>query len=172
MADAFIGEIRMFGGNYAPVNWALCNGQLIPISQNTALFSILGTMYGGNGTSTFALPNLQGRAPVMAGQGPGLTPRSVGETGGSSAVTLNSTQLPVHNHTIPSTTNAGTDQSPNQEMFGSAGRGRPPIYSSTLPTVQMLPTGPAGGNSPHNNLQPYLAVTFIICQFGIYPPRN
>lgn len=176
MSDAYIGEVRMFGGNYAPKNWALCNGQLLAISSNTALFSILGTTYGGDGRTTFALPNLQGSAPMSSGQGPGLSPRDLGEVGGSGAVELNRATLPAHPHFFQgeeveatNTAPTGNDVATNRSIVayttpGAAGLQTAPMSAAAI--------GLAGGNQPHNNLQPYLAVCFIICTAGIFPPRN
>lgn len=172
MSESFIGEIRMFGGNFAPRNWAFCSGQILPIAQNTALFSILGTTYGGNGQTTFALPNLLDRTPLGRGQGPGLSPRDLGEQGGSTDVTLTITQIPLHTHPVPASTSAGADVSPNNETFGVMGRGRAQIYSNVAPTVPMAPTAISGGSQPHPNRQPYLGVSFIITLFGIFPARN
>lgn len=172
MSSPFVGEIKMFAGNFAPRGYSLCNGQLIPIAQNTALFSLIGTFYGGNGTSTFALPNMQNNAPMHQGNGPGLTPRVIGENGGSSNVTLLSTQMPQHNHNAGASTAAAGDTTPNAETFGTNGRGRPALYTSTAPTITMAPTTTNGSNLPHNNRQPYLGVTFIIAVQGIFPARN
>jgi microcystin-dependent protein len=173
MATPFIAEIKMFGGNFAPRGYSFCNGQLLSISQNTALFSLVGTTYGGNGTTTFGLPNLQGSAAMGQGNGPGLTPRSLGETGGTPTVTLNSTQLPSHNHTLGSSSGAGALPSPLNNNLGSGGRGRPAYYAAvTSGTTAMSPTGAAGSSGAHNNLQPYLSVTFIIALQGVYPARN
>ena len=124
MSQPYVGEIRMFGGNFAPNGWALCNGQLMPISQNTALFSLLGTYYGGNGVSTFALPNLQGLAPLMMGQGPGLTPRDIGEIGGVATVTLLQSQIPAHTHTPTGSSSAGTAERSPTRPSASAARSR------------------------------------------------
>ncbi len=176
MADQFVSEIRMFGCNFAPTGWALCNGQLLPISQNTALFSLLGTIYGGNGQSTFALPNLQGMAPMLFGQGPGLSLRSEGEQSGSDSVTLLTTEIPQHSHTLMSKPSGG-QADPSGRLFGSAGTQLPlpNFYSSTLGTpVSMAPQALAisGASLPHNNLMPYLVLTFCIALQGIFPARN
>jgi microcystin-dependent protein len=175
MADAFVGEVRMFGGNFPPVGWAFCNGAILPISQNTALFSLLGTNYGGNGVSNFALPNLQGAFPIHAGAsaGPGLTPRSVGETGGSDTVTLTGAQLPAHGHGLEAVSAATTGRPGNTVSLaptsnGSALYRAPDVYLNTAPSDM----GASGGNGAHNNLPPYLAVTFIIALQGIFPPRS
>jgi microcystin-dependent protein len=176
MADQFVGEIRIFAGNFAPSGWALCNGQLLPISQNTALFSLLGTTYGGNGITTFALPNLQGAAPLMAGQGNGLSLRNLGETGGAAAVTLLTSELPSHNHTVMGTSAPGSVPDPTDDVWGvtAAARGTN-LYASGPGTTSPMngqSFAPAGGGLPHNNLPPYLVLTFIIALQGIFPPRS
>lgn len=171
MANPFIGEIRMFAGDFAPRGWAFCNGQILPISQNTALFSLLGTAYGGNGTTNFALPNLQARIPIHAGQGPGLSPYFPGESGGVTTISLLTSEIPSHSHTLQAT-GAGADRGdPAQAMFASA---RTEVYGPQVsPPVPMHPQAltQAGQNQPHNNLQPYLVVNFIIALQGIYPSR-
>lgn len=172
MSEPFIAEIRMFGGNFAPRGNAFCNGQILSIAQNTALFSLLGTTYGGNGTTTFALPDLQGRAPMNWGQGPGLTPRVLGEMSGTPSVTLLSTQMPLHNHGANASSTAGAVADPNTSNYGSGGRGRPAFYATLGSPVVMQPTGISGGSQPHNNMQPYLAVSFIIALQGVFPARN
>jgi microcystin-dependent protein len=176
MATPFLAEIRMFAGNYAPAGWALCNGQILPIQQNTALFSLMGTFYGGNGTTNFALPNLQGNAPMHRGQGIGLSQRVIGEIGGSETVTLLQTEMPFHTHTAQVST--GTDHlaSPVGNAWGSGQRGMSNVYAPSSPgnNVQMNPfsTSISGGNLPHNNMPPYLVVTFIIAMVGVFPARN
>ena len=180
MSEPFIGEIKMFGGNFAPRGYAFCDSQLLGISQNTALFSILGTTYGGNGTTNFGLPNLQGRAAMGAGNGPGLTPRQLGETGGETAVTLLTSQIPSHNHQMRCNETAATAESPGNATFGLVGgRGRPPFYANIAPppvsdSTPMAPQaiGLTGGSQGHNNMQSYLAVNFIIALQGVFPPRN
>ncbi len=175
MSDPYVGEIKMFAGNFAPRSYALCNGQLLPISQNTALFSILGTTYGGDGRTTFGLPDLQNRAPLHRGQGAGLTERSLGVRAGESAVTLISSEMPLHNHQMQCNTAAGNTTNPSGATFGVVnGRGRPALYASQGTVVPMAPQAlaPTGGNQPHNNLQPYLCVTFIIALQGVFPPRD
>jgi microcystin-dependent protein len=169
----------MFAGNFAPKGWALCDGQLMPISQNTALFSLLGTTYGGDGKSTFALPNLQGAAPLGAGQGPGLSLRDLGEIGGEQTVTLLTTEMPAHGHTAMASTGGGND-SPSNNTWGESKLGKTPlpVYAASNANggnlVQMHPTAlsPAGGGLPHNNMPPYLCLTFIIALQGIFPPRS
>ena len=172
MADPFVAEIRMFAGNFAPTGWATCDGQIMPISQNTALFSLLGTMYGGNGTSNFALPNLQGSAAMGQGTGSGLTPRIVGETGGSAQVTLLDSQMPIHAHSLmASSTAANTGVPANANLAPTSG---PAVYGSAASMVPMASAAvlPAGGGLPHDNFQPYLALTFIIALQGVFPPRS
>ena len=172
MSDQFLAEIRIFPFNFAPRGWAQCNGQILPISQNTALFSLLGTTYGGNGTSTFALPNFQGQVPVHQGTGAGLSPYFLGETGGSPTVTLNSNQVPGHTHTFSGDPNA------KKELTGvanaaPAGAGSP-AYSTAAPNTTMAPLmlAPVGGGQPHDNMQPYLTLNFCIATTGIFPARN
>jgi microcystin-dependent protein len=177
MSDAYLGEIRMFGGTFAPSGWALCNGQLLPISQNNALFSILGTSFGGDGVSTFGLPNLQSRVPVHQGQGQGLSPYTVGQTGGSEQVTLLANQMPVHTHIVnASNTNASaTTAGGNLPATVDPPRGQeaPKIYGSPAATTMAANMiGSAGGSQPHTNIQPYQCVTFIIALQGIYPSRG
>jgi microcystin-dependent protein len=176
--DAYLGEIRMFCGTYAPANWAFCEGQILPISANTALFSLLGVQYGGNGTTNFSLPDLRGCVPIGQGPGPGLTPRYVGEMGGSQSVTLTNSEMPAHNHLAQGLSGTGTTKSPANAVWAQfASDSRPPIPVKLFgPSgdVQMAANAlsPAGGNQPHNNMQPFLAVRFIICMNGIFPPRS
>lgn len=176
MADPYIGEIKMFAGNFAPRFYALCDGQLLSITQNTALFSILGTTYGGDGRVTFALPDLQNRAAMHEGQGPGLTPRSLGESSGESAVTLITAEMPLHNHQMQCSSDEGNTADPNGATFGLGLRGDPAFYAaaSSFAAAAMAPQalGLTGGSQPHNNLQPYLCVTFIIALQGVFPARN
>ncbi len=178
MADQFLAEIRIFAGNFAPTGWALCNGQLLPISQNTALFSLLGTNYGGDGKSTFGLPNLQGSAPMAAGQGPGLSLRDLGEIGGEPNVTLLVSEMPAHTHTAQADAGGGGNAVPTNNSWGaSGGRGRPAApYAPSAPAtnVQMNPqaTSITGSGLPHNKMPPYLGMTFIIALQGIFPARS
>jgi microcystin-dependent protein len=177
MGDQYLGEIRMFGGNFAPTGWALCNGQLMSIAQNTALFSLLGTYYGGDGVTTFALPNLQSRIPLHWGQGPGLTQYVLGEQTGVENVTLLTPQMPAHTHTASASSAAAAQTGPAGNVWavpvdstGAPGAGfNPPPPNSALAPVAI---GIAGGSQPHTNIQPILAVTFIIATQGIYPSRN
>lgn len=175
MADAYVGEIRIFAGNFAPKGWALCNGQLMAISANTALFSILGTRYGGDGKSTFALPDLRERAPMHQGQGPGLTPRELGAAGGASTVTLTTAQMPQHVHLANCQTTPVTDSPSGAIWANTAGRGAPTIYAplaNSTTTLNPQTLGVTGNSQPHNNMQPYLAMNFIICLQGMFPPRG
>lgn len=172
MSSPFVAEIRIFAGNFAPTGWATCDGQILPISQNTALFSLLGTTYGGDGKTTFALPDLQGRAPMHPGQGPGLTDRFLGESSGSSTVTLIESEIPAHTHT---TRVAGTLANSTQPTGRSPARSNgASIYRTADNLVAMGPgaLAPAGGSLPHSNMQPYLTLTFIIALQGIFPPRG
>lgn len=164
----------MFAGNFAPRNWALCNGQLLAISQNTALFSILGTTYGGNGTTTFALPNLQSRVPIHPGQGPGLSPYVLGQQGGTESVTLLTNQLPSHNHPVLGSSSGGNQPGPGGGFLASESTGTSLNYTSASPDSTMAAgvIGTTGNNLPHSNIQPYLCVNFIIALFGIFPSRN
>jgi len=174
MSNPFVAEVRIFTGNFAPKGWALCDGQLLPISQNTALFSLLGTTYGGDGKSNFALPNLQGSAPMQAGQGPGLSLRDLGETAGEQTVTLLQTEMPAHTHTAMSVSAGGGTNSPANAAWAGGGRGAPPIYTPLAANVDMSPfaTSIAGGNLPHNNMMPFLGLTFIIALQGVFPARS
>jgi microcystin-dependent protein len=172
MADPFMGEIRLFAGSFAPVNWAFCNGQLLPISENDALFTLIGTTYGGDGQETFALPNLQSRVPIHVGQGPGLTNRIIAETVGVESVTLTSQQMPVHNHAALATA-TGQQSSPEGAMFAtpvSTQSGVNP-YLVAAPGVAINPQTiqPVGGSQPHDNMQPYLCISYIIALYGIFP---
>jgi microcystin-dependent protein len=174
MADPFVGEIRMVGFNFTPAGWAQCNGQLMPIAQNTALFSLLGTMYGGNGTSTFALPNLQGSAPMHRGQGAGLTQRSIGEKGGAASITLTEAEMPAHTHGARSNAGGPTTSDPTNAIWTSVSRTASPPYAPANNLVAMSSSAlqSSGGSQPHNNMQPFLVVNFIIALQGTFPPRN
>ena len=169
--NPFVAEIRMFAGNFAPTGWAECNGQLLPLSQNTALFSLLGTFYGGDGKSTFALPDLQGSAPMHQGSGSGLSQRFLGEKSGSETITLLQSEMPLHNHIANAKTSLGNSQTPAGQTW--AGSNNAKQYVNTAPNTPMSPQAlsPTGGDQPHNNLQPYLVVTFIIALQGVFPQR-
>jgi microcystin-dependent protein len=194
--DPFIGQICIFGFNFAPKGWAMCQGQLMPLSQNTALFSIVGTEYGGDGRSTFALPNLQGNAAIGAGQAEGLSEYAIGQTGGETAVVLLSAEMPSHNHAFVASTAAAAAQSPQGNLLASATR--PFVHAADEPEAEIAAPGPtqveadfysanpgnakialassaiasSGGNQPHNNMQPYLALNFCIALQGVMPPRS
>lgn len=174
MADPFVAEIRIVGFNFAPKGWAFCDGQILPISQNTALFSLLGTTYGGNGQSIFALPNLQGRSVMQPGQGPGLSLRDLGETGGSETVTLLESEIPSHSHALNANALPGsaTLAAPTQGLSRSGGGS---AYKATpTPTAPMAGQAvtPNGGSQPHNNMMPYLTMNYIIALQGVFPPRS
>jgi microcystin-dependent protein len=175
VADPFVAEIRIFPFNFAPRGWAWCDGQLLPLSQNTALFSLLGTTYGGNGKSNFALPDLQGRAPMHPGQGPGLSLHDLGETGGSETVTLLESEIPVHSHGLRA--NATTGDTPSPAANASVARpGTINVYQTTtnanLGAMAPESLPPAGADQPHNNFQPYLTFYFNIALQGVFPPRG
>jgi len=165
-----VAEIRIVGFNFAPRGWAFCDGQILPIAQNTALFSLLGTTYGGDGKSNFALPNLQGRAPMAPGQGPGLTLRDLGEAGGTEAVTLTASEMPFHNHAsqgVPASSQPATSGDPAGHYLAAVAE---KVYR---PLGNLRGLGAvAGASQPHNNLQPYLVLNFIIALQGVYPPRS
>lgn len=174
MADPFVAEIRAFPFNFAPKGWAFCDGQVLPISQNTALFSLLGTTYGGDGKSTFALPDLQGRAPMHWGQGPGLSLRDLGEAGGYETVSLLESEIPAHAHTLRASSDVASlrgpgsggrvlAQTPDDQLYGSPG---------ALVWAAGEALTPTGGDQPHNNMQPYLTVSFCIALQGVFPPRG
>ncbi|MES2812430.1 MAG: tail fiber protein [Bacteroidota bacterium] len=171
--DAYIGEIRMVGFNFEPKNWALCNGQLLSIASNTALFSILGTTYGGDGRTTFALPDLRGRAPMHHGQGPGLSTVYLGEMNGQSTVTLDVSQMPSHTHNVNAVTDEGNQSTPSGNLYANT-KALDKEYSNASPntTMNAQMIQPAGGNQPFNNMQPYNTVNYVICLYGIFPPRN
>ncbi len=171
MSEPFIAEIRIFGGNFAPRSWAFCNGQLLPIAQNTALFSLVGTTYGGDGRTSFGLPDLQGRAPMHPGNGPGLSTKRLGETGGSATVTLTEAQMPAHTHAAQASDQPATTNQPAGNLPAVT---REDTYSSSGTPVPMRADAltPTGGSQAHNNLQPYLALFFIIALTGVYPSRN
>ena len=176
MSSPFVAEVRIFAGNFAPKGWATCDGQLLPISQNTALFSLLGTTYGGDGKSTFALPDLNGRMPMHPGQGQGLSPRFLGEQGGTSSVTLTAAQIPVHTHQLRAATSAASQVAPGSSTgFAKNAAGQVNhIFSQNvggMQTVSPNPVAPAGSGQPHNNRQPYLGMLFCIAMQGEFPPR-
>ncbi len=176
MSAPFIGEIRIFAFNFAPTGWALCNGQLMPISQNTSLYALLGTTYGGDGRTTFGLPNLQGSAPLQAGQGPGLGLYDLGEAWGEQAITLLQWELPAHSHSVRGTASAGFQSSPVSAVWATARVGRQfeNHYAQTAgngQTMNVQALSITGGGSPHNNMPPYLVLNFCIALQGLFPAR-
>lgn len=172
MSDQFVGEIRIFGCNFAPTGWAQCNGQLLPISQNTALFSLLGTYYGGDGKSTFALPNLQGNVPVHQGQGPGLSERFLGEESGSQFVTLLTSEMPQHNHSMNGLVDDADIKIPDPTRVLAKSSGGNIYNTSANANMNIQALSIAGGSLPHNNMMPYLTFNFCIALQGIFPPRQ
>ncbi len=176
MSNPFVAEIRIFPFNFAPTGWAFCNGQLLPITQNTALFSLVGTFYGGDGKSTFGLPNLQGSAPLGFGSGPGLEPYVIGEFGGEASVTLTQNQMPAHGHTVQASSGSGTQSSPanadwaNAKVLRQGTNLYTPGASNTTMSTQALSS--TGGSLPHNNMPPYLVLNFCIALQGVFPARG
>jgi microcystin-dependent protein len=175
--EGTLAEIRLFAGTFAPRGWAFCQGQVFSIAQNTALFSLLGTTYGGNGQTTFALPDLRGRAPVGTGQGPGLQDVSLGEVGGTATVTLTTTQLPSHNHSMQVNNNTAsmTPTAAGNFLNSKTESGESVAAISNVDsrvTLNPVTIGPAGGNQPFSIMQPYMGMNYIICLEGIYPSRN
>ncbi|HEX7770322.1 MAG TPA: tail fiber protein [Dokdonella sp.] len=171
MSEPFIGQISIVGFNFPPRGWAQCNGQLMPIAQNTALFSLLGISYGGNGQTTFALPDLRGRAPMCFGNGPGLTPRPIGGVTGSTAVSLLVQEMPAHTHVMNAQSTRADRGNANDARFAASAD---PTYSTQSPSSQLGPNSviPTGSGMPHNNMQPFQALNFIIALDGIFPSRN
>lgn len=173
MSDPFVGEIRMFGGTFAPVNWAFCNGQLLNISDNDTLYSLFGTVYGGDGITTFGLPDLRGRIPLHQGQGPGLSNRPLGSMGGQEEVTLTVNQMAPHTHNFIASTAAANGPDPKGRVVADSAAYSIRMYAATSPNADFASTmiTPAGGNQPHTNLMPTLCVNFIVSLYGIYPSR-
>ena len=175
MSDPFVAEIRIFAGNFAPKGWASCDGQILPISQNTALFSLLGTFYGGDGKSTFALPNMAGNAPMFWGQGSGLSLHDLGETSGSQTVTLIETEIPAHTHNLMASNEDGTQGSLTADITIASSVGGK-LYTTTtnanLVNMAFQSLTPAGSSFPHNNMMPFLTLFFIIALQGVFPPRG
>ncbi|MEM6455610.1 MAG: tail fiber protein [Acidobacteriota bacterium] len=172
MSEPFVGEVRMFAGNFAPRGWAFCDGQLLAVSQNDALFSLLGTIYGGDGRTTFGLPDLRGRIPIHPGSGPGLSPRRLGAKSGSENETLTVNQLPSHSHTLQATNNPATEEAPQSRVLG---QGADIIFQSGAVSGDSMNTGSitnTGGSRSHSNLMPTLCINFIIALVGIYPSRQ
>jgi microcystin-dependent protein len=176
-SDPFIGQIVIFGGNFAPRGWALCDGQLLPITSNSALFSILGTTYGGDGRTTFGLPDLRGRYAMHPGTGSGLTSRQLGEKGGAETTTLNSSQIPSHSHTalVNGYSSEGDSTIPDNNTWAKSGQGDPDYYTgedNTIMSEDAVQIGNAGGGQSHNNMPPFQAVNYIIALTGVFPSRN
>ena len=174
MADPFVAEIRIFPFNFAPKGWAFCDGQILPLSQNTALFSLLGTTYGGDGKSNFALPDVQGNAPMHPGQGPGLSLHDLGETGGSETVSLLESEIPLHSHALRAVADPGDISLPQAGTVLAVTTG---ATGYVVPTPALTPMSdnslaPAGGDQPHNNMMPYLTLNFCIALQGVFPPRT
>lgn len=174
MSDPFIAEIKIFAGNFAPRGWAFCDGQLLPIAQNTALFSLIGTIYGGDGRTTTALPNLQGRAPMHPGRGPGLTPRAIGQRGGTEQETLSVDQMPSHNHSIGASTSPASSFAPTSNSVLSRSVGAAAYDQNDDASNQMAPevVGNTGGAGAHNNMQPFITLNYIIALVGTFPSRS
>lgn len=172
--DPFVAEIRIFPFNFAPKGWAICDGQLLPLSQNTALFSLLGTTYGGDGKSNFALPDFQGRAPMHPGQGPGMSLHDLGETGGSETVSLLETEMPIHSHPLYfANAKANSTMLTGNSSLAQSPQVNASVYTSLTTSLAQAGTlTPAGGDQPHNNMQPYLTFYFCIAMQGVYPPRS
>jgi microcystin-dependent protein len=171
MSSPFVGEIRMFGGNFAPAGWAFCSGQLMAIAENDTLFNLIGTTYGGDGQSTFGLPDLQGRLPMHMGTSSFGTTYQLGEKSGVESVTLTANQIPIHNHAPLAVSGNGNQATPQNGVWAGSATS---LYSSSAPNLAMNNTlgGAAGGNQPHDNLMPYLVISFIISLFGIFPSQN
>jgi microcystin-dependent protein len=172
MAQPFIGEIRMFAGNFAPAGWAFADGQLMPISQNDALFILYGTTYGGDGQETFALPNLQSRVPIHMGNGPDGVNYQLGEAAGTESVTLTTQQIPVHNHTLIASTTAALTGDPTNKLFGQSPQIAYFIEADPEVNFNAATIAPVGGSQPHENCQPFLCINYIVSLFGLFPQQN
>jgi microcystin-dependent protein len=173
MANPFVAEIRIYGFNFAPKGWAFCDGQLIPVAQNTALFSLLGTFYGGDGKTTFALPNLQGSVPVQAGQGSGLSQYFLGQDGGAESITLLQSEMPIHTHTMQASGSPANQPGPNptNSLARTQASAKPYVAAAHLVNMNLQALAVAGGSLPHNNMMPYLTLNFCIALQGVFPQR-
>jgi microcystin-dependent protein len=170
--DPFVAEIRIFGFTFAPKGWAFCDGQILPLSQNTALFSLLGTTYGGDGKSNFALPNMQGNAPMHPGQGPGLSLHDLGETGGSETVTLLESEIPLHSHSFNVSVRDATSRLASQQLLAKGVGVQVYLTPGAQNALSDQALAPAGGDQPHNNMMQYLTLNFCIALQGVFPPRT
>ena len=172
MEQPYIGEVRMFAGNFAPAGWMFCEGQLLPITDNDTLFNLIGTSYGGDGQSTFALPDLRGRVPISMGTYRSATTYNIAQIGGVEEVTLTTVQIPSHSHSLLASTDAATGSNPSNDVLARTDAINP--YANDIPNTQLAPQAviPIGGNQPHNNMQPYLCVSFILSLYGIYPSQT
>jgi microcystin-dependent protein len=172
MAQPYIGEIRMFAGNFAPVGWMFCEGQTIPISENDALFTLIGTTYGGDGEQTFQLPNLQSRIPIHAGTGPDGNTYQLGEMSGVESVTLSGQQIPIHNHTFLGTSNGANTGNPTNKVLAQSGNVTYMIVADPTVSMNGAAVTPVGGSQPHENCQPFLCINYIISLYGIFPQQT
>jgi microcystin-dependent protein len=173
MSSPYVGEIRMFGGSFAPAGWAFCNGQLLPISENDVLFNLIGTTYGGDGQETFGLPDLQGRIPIHAGQGPGISQNyQLGEVSGVESVTITQATTPTHNHALLASTATATDPNPKDNILATSATISPYVIDIAGPNLVATAVQPIGGNQPHDNMMPFLAISYIISLFGIFPTQT
>jgi microcystin-dependent protein len=173
MSSPYIGEIRMFGGSFAPAGWAMCNGALMPISENDTLFNLIGTTYGGDGQETFAVPDLQGRVPIHQGQGPGISQTyQIGETAGTESVTLSTNQIPIHTHALLASTDPANAVAPTGNVLANPVNTFPYFPSTGSVQLNQATLTPVGGSQPHENMMPFLVVTYIISLFGIFPTQS
>jgi microcystin-dependent protein len=172
MPEPFVGEIRMFGGNFAPAGWMLCEGQTLPISENEVLFQLIGTTYGGDGQETFNLPNLASRVPIHAGQGPDGTTYQLGEFAGTEQVTLTVQQLPIHTHPLLASTGPGNSNAPGGNVIGESASVKVLINDAPTGALNVNAVTPVGGSQPHENTQPFLCINFIISLFGVFPSQT
>lgn len=172
MAQPYVGEIRMFGGNFAPAGWMFCDGQTLPISENEVLFQLIGTTYGGDGESTFQLPNLQSRVPIHFGTAKSGTTYQLAQTGGVETVTLNTQQIPIHNHAAQASVNIAAQQPPTSNLLAQSTVAKMYIADTADQPLAANTIQPVGGNQPHENMQPFLCINFIISLFGVFPSQT